>query len=270
MRSAGRSRYEPSDRLRTSPLVRPRAQIAQLGDLCLTKLTKLTKLTSTLKINAELAPWPGQKPTTPRSKLTSGRHAGRFGGGIGAMTAAPLIEAVRRAGGAITCGATASATVALRRRCRTRWSPRLRQHKAEILDVCSTAATARGAEAAAWRSQTHGTGQPSVERWRRRCRAPPRDVTASTLPGRAWQQLLADAERFLDGWAAGGTARLAGLGAVRLSPARALGRIQGMGLVLLLRGDEIAALTATEAVIRTRTRVPVRPTAQATRPAASC
>jgi hypothetical protein len=31
------------------------------------------------------------------------------------------------------------------------------------------------------------------------------------------------------------------------------GRIQGMGLVLLLQGDEIAALTATEAVIRTRT-----------------
>ena len=31
------------------------------------------------------------------------------------------------------------------------------------------------------------------------------------------------------------------------------GRIQGMGLVLLLRGDELAALTATEAVIRTRT-----------------
>jgi hypothetical protein len=30
-------------------------------------------------------------------------------------------------------------------------------------------------------------------------------------------------------------------------------RIQGMGLVLLLQGDEIAALTATEAVIRTRT-----------------
>ena len=31
------------------------------------------------------------------------------------------------------------------------------------------------------------------------------------------------------------------------------GRIQGMGLVLLLHGDEIAALTETEAVIRTRT-----------------
>ena len=31
------------------------------------------------------------------------------------------------------------------------------------------------------------------------------------------------------------------------------GRIQGMGLVLLLRGRGLAALTATEAVIRTRT-----------------
>ena len=34
------------------------------------------------------------------------------------------------------------------------------------------------------------------------------------------------------------------------------GRIQGMGLVLLLRGDEIAALTASEAVIRTADRRP--------------
>ena len=31
------------------------------------------------------------------------------------------------------------------------------------------------------------------------------------------------------------------------------GRIQGMGLVLLLHGDQLAALTATEAVIRTPT-----------------
>jgi hypothetical protein len=37
---------------------------------------------------------------------------------------------------------------------------------------------------------------------------------------------------------------------VGLPSAQALGRIQGMGLVLLLQGDEIAALTATEAVVR--------------------
>ena len=44
---------------------------------------------------------------------------------------------------------------------------------------------------------------------------------------------------------------LADLGAAWLSPPRALGADSGMGLVLLLRGDELAALTATEAVIRT-------------------
>ena len=73
-------------------------------------------------------------------------------------------------------------------------------------------------------------------------------------PAHAWQRLIVDAERFLDDWAAQ---------AHRLDwPARELfgccrqapwGRIQGMGLVLLLRGDEIAALTASEAVIRTPT-----------------
>jgi hypothetical protein len=79
--------------------------------------------------------------------------------------------------------------------------------------------------------------------------APPR-----TYPTNAWQQLITDAERFLDCW---------GQQAAALSwpdwelfgcHSRApWGRIQGMGLVLLLRGDEIAALTATDAVIRTRT-----------------
>jgi hypothetical protein len=73
-------------------------------------------------------------------------------------------------------------------------------------------------------------------------------------PQHAWTQLVIDAERFLDRW---GTqaARLGWehwelFGCCGHAP---WGRIQGMGLVLLLRGDEIAALTATEAVIRTRT-----------------
>jgi len=79
--------------------------------------------------------------------------------------------------------------------------------------------------------------------------APPR-----IYPAQAWQQLIVDAGRFLDGWAAQAAAfgwpdwEL--FGCHRRAP---WGRIQGMGLVLLLRGDEIAALTATEAAIRTRT-----------------
>ena len=73
-------------------------------------------------------------------------------------------------------------------------------------------------------------------------------------PEHAWTQLIADAERFLDDWAA--QAHRLGwqdwelFGCQRRAP---WGRIQGMGLVLLLRGRELAALTATEAVIRTRT-----------------
>lgn len=77
-----------------------------------------------------------------------------------------------------------------------------------------------------------------------------------SYPPRAWQQLILDAEAFLDRW--GGQAAALGwptwdlFGCHRRTP---WGRIEGMGLVLLLRGDEIAALTATEAVIRTRTGV---------------
>jgi hypothetical protein len=73
-----------------------------------------------------------------------------------------------------------------------------------------------------------------------------------TYPQHAWQQLIIDAERFLDGWAA--QAHRLGwpdwelFGCHRRAP---WGRIQGMGLVVLLRGDEIAALTGTEAAVRT-------------------
>jgi hypothetical protein len=73
-------------------------------------------------------------------------------------------------------------------------------------------------------------------------------------PQQAWRQLIADAERFLDDWAAQAAAlswpTWELFGCHRRAP---WGRIQGMGLVLLLRGDELAALTATEAVIRTST-----------------
>jgi len=73
-------------------------------------------------------------------------------------------------------------------------------------------------------------------------------------PQHAWQQLILDAERFLERWGA----QAASLGwqdwELFGCHCRApWGRIQGMGLVLLLRGDELAALTDSEAVIRTQT-----------------
>ena len=78
---------------------------------------------------------------------------------------------------------------------------------------------------------------------------PPRNY-----PERPWQQLIVDAERFLGDWAAQGAAlgwpTWELFGCHRRAP---WGRIQGMGLILLLRGDKIGALTESEAVIRTAT-----------------
>ena len=73
----------------------------------------------------------------------------------------------------------------------------------------------------------------------------------SNYPVGAWRQLIVDAERFLDDWAqqaaALGWPAWELFGCHRHAP---WGRIQGMGLVLLLHGDPLAALTASEAVIR--------------------
>ena len=74
------------------------------------------------------------------------------------------------------------------------------------------------------------------------------------FPGARWTLVVGDAEAFLDGW--GAVARRLGwpawelFGCHRREP---WGRIQGMGLVLLLKGNEIAAMTPSEAVIRTGT-----------------
>jgi hypothetical protein len=74
------------------------------------------------------------------------------------------------------------------------------------------------------------------------------------FPAAAWTKVVADATRFLETWAP--AAHQLGwqdwelFGCHRHAPWH---RIQGMGLVLLLQGDEIVALTATEAAIRTRT-----------------
>ena len=167
------------------------------------------------------------------------------------MTAAPLIEAVRRAGGRILVRGghlRLSAPAPLP----DTLIAQVRQHKAEILDVLGTAAPATSQRQRPCASPRH-CGNHHRALAARRCAAQ-LDVTASSYPERAWTQLLADAERFLDRW---------GFQAARLGwPAWELfgchrhapwGRIQGMGLVLLLRGRELVAVTAAEAVIRTRT-----------------
>jgi hypothetical protein len=168
------------------------------------------------------------------------------------MSALPLIEAVQRAGGAITLQGDRlklSAPEPLPENL----LQELRLHKAEVIDHLQSARQSGLREPAAAlpiaaAASTNGT----VVAWadgvaRLRGMSPSRNY-----PGHAWQQLIIDAER--DGWAAQATS-LGWLawelfGCHKRAP---WGRIQGMGVVLLLRGDEIAALIETEAVIRTRT-----------------
>ena len=172
------------------------------------------------------------------------------------MSALPLIEAVQRAGGAIALQGG-----------RLRLSApeplpesllqELRVHKAEVIDHLQHARESRLGEHAA-EPIRKGAAPPvaMVAAWAdgvaRLAAMPP----PCTYPAHAWQQLTVDAERFLDSWAA--QAHRLGwpgweiFGCHRRAP---WGRIQGMGLVVLLHGRELAALTATEAVIRTRTGV---------------
>jgi hypothetical protein len=74
------------------------------------------------------------------------------------------------------------------------------------------------------------------------------------FPAARWAQVVTDAAAFLERW--GSQAAALGWPTWELFGCHCCapwGRIQGMGLVLLLQGDEIAALTAIEAVMRTPT-----------------
>ena len=122
----------------------------------------------------------------------------------------------------------------------------LRERKAELLELlrheqCLFPDATTDPEArAGWLSAQIGTLSPS--------RGP------RHWPAARWPQFVVDADSFCRAWAE--KAFLLGwpvwelFGCHRRAP---WGRIEGMGLVLLLQGDEIAALTATEAVIRTPT-----------------
>jgi hypothetical protein len=169
------------------------------------------------------------------------------------MSAVPLIEAVRRAGGAIALQGERlrlSAAEPLPENL----LQELRRHKAEVIDHLQRAREGVGEPAG--ESIEKGTAAPvkMIPTWaegvaRLRAMALPR-----AYPAHAWQQLIVDAERFLDDWAAQadrfGWPDWELFGCCRHAP---WGRIQGMGLVLSLHGRELAALTAAEAVIRTRT-----------------
>jgi hypothetical protein len=162
---------------------------------------------------------------------------------VAAVSALPLIEAVQRAGGAIILQGD-----------RLRLSApeplpenlvqELRLRKAEVLDHLRHAPASGLQESAALPAEVVEACTEGVARLREI--SPPR-----SYPAHVWQQLIVDAERFLDDWsqqAAAFSWPAWGLfGCHRRAP---WGRIDGMGLVLLLHGDRLAALTATEAVIR--------------------
>jgi len=166
------------------------------------------------------------------------------------MSALPLIEAVQRAGGAITLRGD-RLRLSAPKPLPQNLLEELRAYKAEVIDhlqharrpdlekpatAALTQCTISSVASASW---VAGVAHLATM-------APPR-----TYPANAWQQLIVDAERFLDDWvpqaAALGWPAWELFGCHRGAP---WGRIQGMGLVLLLHGDPLAALTATEAVIR--------------------
>ena len=170
------------------------------------------------------------------------------------MSALPLIEAVQRAGGAITLQGD-----------RLRLSApeplpedlllELRVHKAEVVAHLQHARpSGLGQAPSAALENRSASPIEVVAGWaagvaRLRAMSPP-----FSYPTQAWQQLIVDAERFLDGWAqqaaAFGWPDWEIFGCHRRAP---WARVQAMGLVALLHGDEIAALTEREAAIRTRT-----------------
>ena len=170
------------------------------------------------------------------------------------MSALPLLEAVRRAGGTIALQGDRlrlSAPEPLPREL----LEEVRLHKADLIDQLRSAARPllREPPAAPLRP---GTAAPTgtIATWadgvaRLRQMPPPRHYREH-----AWQQLIVDADQFLDCWSqqavALGWPDWEIFGCHRRAP---WGRVQAMGLVLLLHGRELAALTATEAVIRTRT-----------------
>jgi hypothetical protein len=170
------------------------------------------------------------------------------------MSAVPLIEAVQRAGGTITLQGD-----------RLRLSApeplpedfllELRVHKADVIAYLQRARPSGLGPSPADALETRSASlMEVVAAWAAGVARLAAMTPHPNYPQHAWQQLIVDAERFIDGWAA----QAAALGwqdwEIFGCHGRApWSRVQGMGLVLLLHGRGLAALTATEAVIRTRT-----------------
>jgi hypothetical protein len=176
-------------------------------------------------------------------------HAGRIRE-TATVSALPLIEAVQRAGGALALRDD-KLRLSAARPLPESLLQELRAHKAEVIDHLQHA---RGSEREGHAPLTERAEAGSGDTPTAWTDGVPRLRTASAprnYPRHAWQQLVQDAEGFLDRWgtqaAALGWPGWELFGCHRRAP---WGRIDGMGLVLLLNGDPLAALTATEAVIR--------------------
>jgi hypothetical protein len=165
------------------------------------------------------------------------------------MTAAPLIDAVRRAGGTIVLRGERlrlSAPTPLP----DKLVADLRQHRFEILDLLRSGTAGE----AGWQPRG-GSPAPTTETsfatWKRGLERLNSMQQPRSYPERAWSQLLTDVERFLERWGMQAT-RLNWptwelFGCDRRAPWQ---RLDAMGLVLLLRGKDVVALTDAEAVIR--------------------
>jgi hypothetical protein len=166
------------------------------------------------------------------------------------MSALPLIEAVQRAGGAVTLQGN-RLRLSAPQPLPEHLLEELRVHKAEVIDHLQHARQPEF-EKPGTDALTH-RAIPSVETasWATGVARLATMAAPRTYPANAWQQLIVDAARFLEDWApqaaALGWPAWELFGCHRRAP---WGRIDGMGLVLLLHGDPLAALTATEAVIR--------------------
>ena len=193
---------------------------------------------------------PGRKPTAAPSKLTIGQPRW-FAWSMEVMNAAPVVDAVRRAGGKLALRGerirlTASEPLP------DALIAEVRRHKTEILDLLRSGTPPLEMQRSRVPSPMAATSD--VRDWQLGVERLSLMPTPQHYPELAWKQFITDAERFLERWGVQ-SARLGWrswevFGCCRPAP---WARIQGMGLVLLLRGHAIAALTATEAVTRTST-----------------
>ena len=104
------------------------------------------------------------------------------------------------------------------------------------------------------KSEKSGSADPLPADWIEGVSLLPTIARPACIRAPRWQQIIADADRFLGDWAAKASA----LGWKTIDvfgahPTHPIQRLDCAGLILLLRGDELLAMTAETARIRTRT-----------------